>query len=172
MFKKDEMCAAFDKLFNLLDEDGQSMCDEDGMPYYKRICLSDVCMMLRNRVTVPYEYTVDTTMERGFKYCGTPLFNQQACKVYSDMEVQVSDMVDSIYGTELWLLEDMTFVITHCVTLFVEGDTGEFYETEYRTVVKEVKERDDLFFTPEELEDEFEELCEDIWESEATIYEM
>ena len=29
-----------------------------------------------------------------------------------------------------------------------------------------------LFFTPEDLEDEFDELCEDIWENKATIYEM
>lgn len=63
-------------------------------------------------------------------------------------------------------------MIVRCVTLFIEGSTGEFYETEYRTVVKTVTERDDLFFTPEDLEDKFDEMCEAIWEGEATIYEM
>lgn len=66
----------------------------------------------------------------------------------------------------------MSFVIVRCVTLFIEGSTGEFYATEYRTMVKTVTERDDLFFTPEDLVDEFDELCEDIWENKATIYEM
>ena len=88
------------------------------------------------------------------------------------MDFGVSDLIDSFYSTELWLLEDMSFVIVRCVTLFIEGSTGEFYETEYPTVVKTVTERDDLFITPEDLEDKFDEMCEAIWEGEATIYEM
>lgn len=170
MFKEKEITAAFEKLFGLFDK--EELCGEDDVPFYKRICLPDVAMMLRDRVATPYEYTVDTNMERGFKYCGAELFGQRACKIISDMDVGVSDLIDSFYSTELWLLEDMSFVIVRCVTLFIEGSTGEFYETEYRTVVKTVTERDDLFFTLEDLVDEFDELCEDIWENKATIYEM
>ena len=170
MFKEKEITAAFEKLFGLFDE--EALCSEDDVPFYKRICLPDVAMMLRDRVTTPYEYTVDTNMERGSKYCGAELFGQRACKIFSDMDVGVFNLIDSFYSTELWLLEDMSFVIVRCVTLFIEGSTGEFYATEYRTMVKTVTERDDLFFTPEDLEDEFDELCEDIWENKATIYEM
>ena len=164
MFKEKEITAAFEKLVNLFDE--------DDVPFHKRICLADVAMMLRDRVTTPYEYTVDTSMERGFKYCGAELFGQRACKIISDMDVGVSDLIDSFYSTELWLLEDMSFVIVRCVTLFIEGSTGEFYETEYRTVVKPVTEYNDLFFTAEDLEEELAGLCEEIWERKATIYEM
>lgn len=170
MFKENEMCAAIERLFNLYGED--DLCDEDGTPYYKRLCLPDVCMMLRAHVIVPYEYTVETNMERGFKYCGAELFNQRACKVLSDIDVLVSDTIDSHYSTELWLLEDMTFVSVHCVTLLIRDSSGGFYESEYRTVVKPVTEYNDLFFTAEDLEEELAGLCEEIWERKATIYEM
>lgn len=169
MFKEKEITAAFEKLFGLFDK--EELCSEDDVPFYKRV-LPEVCMVLRDRVTTPYQYTVDTNMERGFRYCGAELFGQRACKIYSDMTVGVSDIIDSFYTTELWLLEDMTFVIVRCVTLFTEDSSGRFYESEYRTVVKAVTERDDLFFSPEDLEEDFDELCEDIWEHKATIYEM
>ena len=164
MFKEKEMVGAFEKLFGLFDEKKQEG-DES-------VCLGDVSMMLRNRVTTPYQYTVNTNMERGFKYCGAELFGQRACKILADMDMGVSDLIDSFYSTELWLLEDMSFVIVRCVTLFMENSQSEFYESEYRTVVKKVTERDDLFFTLEDLVNELDELCEDVWESKATIYEM
>ncbi len=51
--------------------------------------------------------------------------------------------------------------------------SGDFYyATEYRSIVKLLKERDDLFFTPESLTEELEEMCIPQWENEATIYEL
>ncbi len=42
----------------------------------------------------------------------------------------------------------------------------------HRSIVKLLKERDDLFFTPESLTEELEEMCIPQWENEATIYEL
>lgn len=51
-------------------------------------------------------------------------------------------------------------------------DSRQSYATEYRSIVKLLKERDDLFFTPESLTEELEEMCIPQWENEATIYEL
>lgn len=48
----------------------------------------------------------------------------------------------------------------------------QYLDTEYRSIVKLLKERDDLFFTPESLTEELEEMCVPQWENEATIYEL
>lgn len=85
------------------------------------------------------------------------------------MEVgAISNQTDVSYHTELWMLEDMSFAVTHCIE--ISHDDGIIYESRYRTFVQKVKGREDLFFAPEKLIDTLEELCVLIWESEATIY--
>ena len=51
MFKEKEITAAFEKLFGLFDK--EKLCGEDEVPFHKRICLADVAMILRDRVTTP-----------------------------------------------------------------------------------------------------------------------
>lgn len=84
---------------------------------------------------------------------------------------KIYDMTDTSYNRELWLLEDMSFALVHNVSMVIKS--GDFYyATEYRSIVKLLKERDDLFFTPESLTEELEEMCIPQWENEATIYEL
>lgn len=95
---------------------------------------------------------------------------QRACLIYSDIEIGIYDMTDTSYNRELWLLEDMSFALVHNVSMVIKS--GDFYyATEYRSIVKLLKERDDLFFTPESLTEELEEMCIPQWENEATIYD-
>ena len=76
-----------------------------------------------------------------------------------------------VFISPLWLLEDMSFALVHNVSMVIKS--GDFYyATEYRSIVKLLKERDDLFFTPESLTEELEEMCIPQWENEATIYEL
>ena len=51
MFKEKEITAAFEKLFGLFDK--EELCGENDVPFYKRICLPDVAMMLRDRAATP-----------------------------------------------------------------------------------------------------------------------
>ena len=135
------------------------------------MCLPEICMALRDKAETPYEYVVKTNIDRGFEYRGKELFMQRACLVYSDMEIGIYDMTDTSYNRELWLLEDMSFVLVHNVSMVIKS--GDFYyATEYRSIMKLLKERDDLFFTPESLTEELEEMCVPQWENEATIYEL
>ena len=109
--------------------------------------------------------------ERAFAYRGVELFNQRGCLILSDVEQMVFDEAETTYATELWLLEDMSFAIVHCVKMKIGSeDTG--YVTEYRAFKKPLEISEDLFFSPESLIEELESMCVPLWEHEATIYEL
>jgi hypothetical protein len=107
----------------------------------------------------------------GFKYRSPELFNQRAIRIYKEIESSTLDNETiANYSTELWFLEDMSFAVVRCVS--VSHDDGVTYDSEYRTIVKKLEKREDLFFPPEDLVEELEEACIPIWESEAIIYEL
>ncbi|MFQ7196892.1 MAG: hypothetical protein ACLRPB_06900 [Lawsonibacter sp.] len=170
MFTEKEMSDALKWLFDLYQPEDYEVYDEEEVGC-AALCLPEVCMALRNKAETPYEYTVKTNIDRGFEYRGKELFGQRACLVYEDMEIGVCDMLNTSYHRELWLLEDMSFVVVHNVSMMMKSDDA-YYTTEYRSLVKLLKDREDLFFTPESLVDELEEMCVPLWESEAIIYEL
>lgn len=122
-------------------------------------------------VQTVYQYSVIGGYEKSFDYRGIELFNQRGCLILSDVEQMVFDEAKTTYATELWLLEDMSFAIVHCVNMKIGSeDTG--YVTEYRAFKKPLEISDDLFFSPESLIEELESMCIPQWEHEATIYEL
>ena len=156
MFTEKEMSDALKWLFDLFQPEDYEAYDEEEVGC-AALCLPEVCMALRDKAETPYEYVVKTNIDRGFEYRGKELF--------------IYDMTDTSYNRELWLLEDMSFALVHNVSMVIKS--GDFYyATEYRSIVKLLKERDDLFFTPESLTEELEEMCIPQWENEATIYEL
>lgn len=170
MFVEKEMSDALKWLFDLFQPEDYEAYDEEEVGC-TALCLSEVCIALRDKAETPYEYVVKTNIDRGFEYRGKELFMQRACLIYSDMEIGIYDMTDTSYNRELWLLEDMSFALVHNISMVIKpGDF--YYATEYRSIVKLLKERDDLFFTPESLTEELEEMCIPQWENEATIYEL
>ena len=135
------------------------------------LCLPEVCMALKDAVQTVYQYSVTGGYEKSFDYRGVELFNQRGCLIISDVEQMVFDEAETIYATELWLLEDMSFAIVHCVKMKIGSeDTG--YVTEYRAFKKPLEISEDLFFSPESLIEELESMCVPLWEHEATIYEL
>lgn len=170
MFTEKEMSDALKWLFDLFQPEDYEAYDEEEVGC-AALCLPEICMALQDKAETPYEYVVKTNIDRGFEYRGKELFMQRACLVYSDMEIGIYDMTDTSYNRELWLLEDMSFVLVHNVSMVIKS--GDFYyATEYRSIMKLLKERDDLFFTPESLTEELEEMCVPQRENEATIYEL
>ena len=90
--------------------------------------------------------------------CIRDRFNQRGCLILSDVEQMVFDEAKTTYATELWLLEDMSFAIVHCVKMKIGSeDTG--YVTEYRAFKKPLEISEDLFFSPESLIEELESMC-------------
>ena len=170
MFTEKEMSDALKWLFDLFQPEDYEADDEEEVGCAD-LWLMEVCKALRDKAETAYEYVVKTNIDRGFEYRGKELFMQRACLIYSDIEIGIYDMTDTSYNRELWLLEDMSFALVHNVSMVIKS--GDFYyATEYRSIVKLLKERDDLFFTPESLTEELEEMCIPQWENEATIYEL
>ena len=155
MFTEKEMSDALKWLFDLYQPEDYEAYDEEEVGS-EVLCLPEICMALRDKVGTPYEYTIRTNLDRGFEYRGKELFVQRACLLYTDMEISVFDM---------------SFAIVHNVSMVVKSEDY-YYTTEYRSIVKLLKERDDLFFTPESLMEELDDMCIPQWESEATIYEL
>lgn len=170
MFTEKEMSDALKWLFDLYQPEDYDAYDEKEVGS-AALCLPEICMALRDKVETPYEYTIRTNIDRGFEYRGKELFVQRACLLYTDMEISVFDMAETSYNRELWLLEDMSFAVVHNVSMVVKSEDY-YYTTEYRSIVKLLKERDDLFFTPESLMEELDDMCIPQWENEATIYEL
>ena len=145
--------------------------DEEEIGYAGGLCLPEICMALKDAVQTVYQYSVIGGYEKSFDYRGVELFNQRGCLIISDVEQMVFDEAETIYATELWLLEDMSFAIVHCVKMKIGSeDTG--YVTEYRAFKKPLEISEDLFFSPELLIEELESMCVPLWEHEATIYEL
>lgn len=171
MFTEKEMDKAINWLFGLFVVEDYEAYDDEEIGNAGGLCLPEVCNALREKAQTVYQYQIESPFEKGFRYRGKELFGQRACMMYSDVEIAAFDMVATTYETELWLLEDMSFAVVHCVVVKVESDEMS-HTTEYRAVVKKVESRNDLFFTPESLIEVLEEICVPQWESEATIYEL
>ena len=171
MFTERKMEEAIEWLFDLFEPEDYEAYDEEEMGRTGGLYLPEVCIALRDRAESIYEYTVDSFREQGFDYRGKELFDKRGCMIMSQVDQAAIGEEEIFYNTELWLMEDMTFVIVRCVSMLTRSDfTG--YTTEYRSFKKNVEELADLFFTPEELIDELEAMCAPQWEHEATIYEL
>ena len=171
MFNEREMSKAIAGLFELYEPSDYLAFDEDEIGYAGGLCLPEVCIALRDMMQTVYQYSVTGGYEKSFDYRGVELFDQRACLIISDVEQATLDEITTTYETELWLMEDMSFSIVRCVAMSIGSEeTG--YSTEYRAYKKKLENRDDLFFTPEELIEELESICVPQWEHEATIYEL
>ena len=171
LFNEREMSLALAKLFELFSPSDYEAFDEEEIGYAGGLCLPEVCMALKDAVQTIYQYSVTGGYEKSFDYRGVELFDQRGCLIFSDVEQMVFDEAETTYATELWLLEDMSFAIVHCVKMKIGSeDTG--YVTEYRAFKKPLEISEDLFFSPESLIEELESMCVPLWEHEATIYEL
>lgn len=171
MFTERKMVEAIEWLFDLFEPEDYKAYDEEEMGRTGGLYLPEVCIALRDRVETIYEYTVDSLRDQGFDYRGKELFDQRGCMLMSLPEQAVIGDEEIFYNTELWLMEDMNFIIIRCVSMMTRSDfTG--FATDYRTFKKNVEDQGDLFFTPDELIEELEGMCVPQWEHEATIYEL
>ncbi len=171
MFKEKNMEDAIKWLFGLFEPEDYESYDEEESYRYHSLSLPSVCNALRGSAKTVYQYTAEGPDERSFHYRGAELFTQRACLIYSGNNIGVCDIATTSYDTELWLLEDMSFVIVNCVSIRFGPDDYP-YITEYRVIKKVVDNNDDLFFCPEDLEMELDNMCFDEFESKATIYEI
>lgn len=171
MYRENKMIEAIRWILSLYEPKDYEAFDKDEIGEDGGLYLPDVVMVLRDRAERVYQFKLDTDIEKGFKYRSAELFNQRAILIYEENEIiTCTNETTTTYNTELWLLEDMRFMIVHLVRM--THNDGVAYESEYRTVVKQLETKDDLFFSPENLIEALEEMCIPIWEMEAIIYEL
>lgn len=171
MFTEEGMKEALRWLIGLYRPDDYEAYDEDEIGEDGGLCLAEVSQALRDKFQTVYQYEIKGTHEYNFNYRGRELFNMRGCLLYSDMEIGVCDFTTTDYSTELWLMEDMSFAVVRTVGMSF-GEESEQYETRYRVFLRAVESVKDLFFTPEDLLHELEEMCIPQWEHTATIYEL
>ena len=80
------------------------------------------------------------------------------------------DNIRICYDNELWMLEDGTFAVVHCLN--TQHDDDAVYDTAYRSLVGIVETEEDLFCGIEDILEVFDQAQEKIWECEAAIYEL
>lgn len=122
LFNEREMSLALAKLFELFSPSDYEAFDEEEIGYAGGLCLPEVCMALKDAVQTIYQYSVTGGYEKSFDYRGVELFNQRGCLILSDVEQMVFDEAKTTYATELWLLEDMSFAIVHCVKMKIGSE--------------------------------------------------
>lgn len=115
---------------------------------------------LKDRMEDVFAYKALSDSEIYLDYRGAYLFDQQAVRIlrYENYSV-ADDHYGMEYDAELWLLEDMSFVIVNCFRTMIENQENLGALTEYRIVKKEIESCEDLFFPIEDLLEELDCIC-------------
>lgn len=159
MFTEENIKRAVQSLCELFDENERWMLDDD---YFALEGISNQCLAeaLEDRMETVYEYTALSHAEDHLDYRGKYLFDQRAVRMIAFENYSTEDDHYGMeYDSELWLLEDMSFVQVNCFRTLIEQDDYLGALTEYRTVKKRIETSEDLFFAIEELLEELDCIC-------------
>ena len=174
MFNEVNMMKALSWLHDLYQPDDyydEEYCDLSIEEFPPR----DLCGALRQKATMLYEYKVDSDVGTGFTYRGKELMPMRGIPIVGHVTETVEDVDGATirYGTELWLMEDMSFAIVNCVGTMMGDPEGRYLTSEYFSFVKNVECREDLPFSPEAIWDALELVFIFYTEDgERTIYEL
>ena len=171
MFREKEMESVIFSLFDFFDEEDYEDSESTELLCALSERMHEICLGLRAEAVVPYEYQLDTAMEAEFRYRGKELFGQRACLLIAEPQIEVPDLVHLTIDKELWLLEDMSLAIAHCVHSELR-ESMPLYKSAYRSIATTEPERDDLFFSPDVLAEALEWAAERYDEDSATVYEI
>lgn len=130
-----------------------------------------VTQAVRANAETVYTYKASGDYERAFAYFGSELFSKRATKLFESMNRMDADLVLTSHVDELWLLEDMTPVVVSCMSLTAPYEDGS-YQTEYRTFKGTLDADNAMYFCPDDLIDQLQELCEPQMDNEAPVYEL
>lgn len=159
MFTEKMIKEAFQAICELYNDEDCWMLDED---FFVVEGIPDKCMekALKDRMEDVFAYKALSDSEIYLDYRGAYLFDQQAVRIlrYENYSV-ADDHYGMEYDAELWLLEDMSFVIVNCFRTMIENQENLGALTEYRIVKKKIESCEDLFFPIEDLLEELDCIC-------------
>lgn len=135
----------------------------EGMDY------KSLLQAVRHEAKTVYAFATDGKPPQSFDYRGADLFGQRATLLYDDFDQSDAAQVLAERRYELWLLEDMSLVVTACVSVDV-GD-GEFV-TEYREIKQGDPWNTPIYLNLEDLAERLSEMFCQCYEGELPIYEL
>ena len=124
---------------------------------------------VRHNAQTVHAYTTQGTEPNAFNYRGADLFGQRATLLCDDFDQSWAGIAATARTYELWLLEDMSLVVTACVSLDC-GD-GEF-STEYREIKEGNAWDTPMYLDLEERAEKLLGMCCLCCENEIPVYEL
>lgn len=170
MFNEKNITQALTQLTNMYEM--EHTMRQFGDIYFEDLYLPDVCMALMNRVQTVFQYEVNSEDSPCFQYRGGDLFGQRACKVFEELISSTNSLSVVNRFWELWLLEDMTFVVVENINMNMAHTKHDHYSTDYRNIKSVVQKYSDLPFDFAEILQELSTLEEEMNDSQAIIYAM
>lgn len=160
MFKAKDIDKALDRLFRLFDEEAFRIISDNCSEEMEDISPSVLAKHFDANADVIYGYRVMGDIGGEIDYYGRSLFNQRAV----NLMVYGEDMMESaecrtLRSSELWLLEDMTFVKVNYFGMIVFKGNEPACATEYRYFDKKIETSDDIFFEPCDLVCSLDDIC-------------
>lgn len=134
-----------------------------GMDYHSLL------QAVRHEAKTVFAYTTQGKDPMAFNYRGADLFGQRATLLYTDFDQSDAGIVLADRRYELWLLEDMSLVVTACVSV-------EYGDNDFVTEYREIKQGDP-WHTPmclnlEDLSIKLTEMFCRCYENELPVYEL
>ena len=152
MFTTEEIKNAMNRIFNLFPVEEVKELLGENCDVADAVKLDVVVNNLQRTASDVYLFTYASNAKETGTDMGKCLFDQKAAWIgtLSNEDQQVGgNMICS--ENELWLLEDMTFAHIFCLCN-IKVEDGEYTNrTECRTLVRIIRDREDLFFSAAKL---------------------
>lgn len=167
MYHYDDLMMTLHKLyFDAIDE--ADYAPESVEELFGQIDISALLQAVRHNAQTVYAYTTQGKQSKSFNYRSCELFDQRATLLYDEFDSNTAEVAVTDRSYELWLLEDMSLVVTARVT--VDFNCGE-YVTVYREIIGEPYDGT-MSMELEELTMRLQQLYDAVYESEQPVYEL
>ena len=127
MFTPAEIEGAFRKLFGMYNKEKVSLLKSAFKEEIACISTDTLAWKYAKSAVMPHEFREMLSNGDLDEWQGLPLLDMKAAYVAEEVGSSYTwERFQVIHSTELWLLEDMTFVTIHCTEFFdVEDDTSQ-----------------------------------------------
>lgn len=159
MFTPKEIKTAFLNLYGMFDQETRSYLDKS---FGKEMGISFVSLAqaMQKKAVYVFDFRSESTMLTPIQQVGKRLFKQKASPILSYLDTSIIDGNICIdYCTELWLRQDLSFAVIRCYKMKIaDGDKLHSF-CEYRKYEKNIESEKDIFFAPEDLLYEVDDIC-------------
>lgn len=159
MYSPERIKKALEFIFGLLDSDVIEYLKENYSAELDDISPALLSNEFVRLASKPFDYRMINEGVDGITFMGKPITQQRAMYLLSDVESTIEEGgYNATSFWELYLMEDMSFQVIHCLQTICELKHGRSV-TEYRTVIKKIESADDIFFVPEDLVCVLDDFC-------------